>query len=84
MRRARLIPLLAITLTCRDATGPGGFPLGPPGIRSVGVVPHSDSVLVGDTIRLQVFVTDSSSQTVANPKITWKTTDTSVLSVDAT
>ena len=66
-----------LTAACSGADEPTA-PVAPPSPTiTIQVSPATGSVEVGDTIRFTATVTDANGQVVANPTITWSTSQTS-------
>lgn len=67
----------ALAVACAGSDEPTGPVAPPPPTITVQVSPANASVEVGDTIRFTATVTDASGQPVANPTITWSTSQAS-------
>jgi uncharacterized protein YjdB len=68
--------LVALVIGACDSTGPGKADL-------VSLVIRTQSMVVGDTAKVIPLVLDSDNKPVANPTVTWSSSQESVATVDA-
>lgn len=71
------LPAAVLAGACSDADDPTAPAAPPSPTINVQVSPATGSVEVGDTIRFTATVTDANGQVIANPTVTWSTSQTS-------
>lgn len=73
----------SIAATVDGVVGTAAITVAAAGIRDVSVTPSTAQVTKGETRQLSVTVTDANGQTVANPSVTWRSSDEGVATVSS-